>query len=706
MNNPEQLPEMPDQEAPLTPPTLDETPPVTTETTEETEVTTAAEEEAVHPMELLLSQDTYSFKELEVGETIEGTIVSISESEVLVDIGSKSEGVIPSRDLDRVDDEIRDNLNVGDSIFIQVVRPVSRDGHAVLSLSRALAEYDWQHAAELMENAEVFEGEVGGYNKGGIIVYIGKARGFVPASQLVSDEGRKRQDSDDRFADLVGNKLHLKVIELDRSRNRLILSERQAMRDWRRKQKELLLSELEIGASRSGVVSSLAPFGAFVDLGGADGLIHLSELSWGRVQNPNEVVSVGDEIDVKIISVDRDRRRIGLSLRQLLPEPWTVVHEQYAIGQLVEGEITRLTSFGAFARVDGTIEGLVHISELSDQRIAHPKEVVKEHQVLTLRIIKIDPDKRRMGLSLKRVAEEEYAVIDWTPDDGDDEDVEQTAMATALAEAEEVAAEAEIVEEAAVEIDVVEKVAAETEAEIIEEAAAEIEVVEEVATEIEAEIVEEAAAEIDFVEEVAAETEAEIIEEAIAEIEVVEEVAAEIEAEIAEEAAAEIDAVVADAAEAITEIEAEVEMLEATVVETEAEAELLEEAAAEAEAKILEEAAAEIEMIVEEAEEAVAEVEAEAELIEEAIVEDAVEAIIEVEVEAEVIEEVIVEDAVETIAEVEVEAELIEGAIVEDAVEAIAEVEADTELIEEAIVEDAVEAIAEIEVEAEIVPNA
>jgi len=664
MNNIEQLPETPNQEAPLHPTTLDEAPPATTETTEETEVTTAAEEEAVHPMELLLSQDTYSFKELEVGETIEGTIVSISESEVLVDIGSKSEGVIPSRDLDRVDDEIRDNLNVGDSIFIQVVRPVSRDGHAVLSLSRALAEYDWQHAAELMEKGEVFEGEVSGYNKGGIIVYIGKARGFVPASQLVSDEGRKRQDSDDRFADLVGNKLHLKVIELDRSRNRLILSERQAMRDWRRKQKEMLLNELKIGAVRSGVVSSLAPFGAFVDLGGADGLIHLSELSWGRVQNPNEVVNVGDEIDVKIISVDRERRRIGLSLRQLLPEPWTVVHEEYAIGQLVEGEITRLTSFGAFARVDGTIEGLVHISELSEQRIAHPKEVVKEHQVLTLRIIKIDPDKRRMGLSLKRVAEEEYAVIDWAPDDGGDTDVEQTSMATALAQAEEAAAEAE--------------------AELAEEAVAEIEVVEEVAAIVEAEIIEEATAEIEVVEEVAAEIEAEIIEEAAVEIEVVEEVAAEVEAEIIEEAAVEIDAVVEEAAEAISEIEAEVELLEETVVETEAEAELLEEAAAEAEAEILEEAEAEIEAIVEAAEEAIIEVETEAAVIEEVIVEEAVEAIAEVETEAAVIEEVIVEEAVEAIAEVETEAAVIEEAIVDEAAEAIAEVEAESGIETEA----------------------
>ncbi|RME80347.1 MAG: S1 RNA-binding domain-containing protein, partial [Caldilineae bacterium] len=335
-------------------------------------------------------------------------------------------------------------------------------------------------------------------------VYIGKARGFVPASQLVSDEGRKNEDSDDRFADLVGRKLQLKVIELDRSRNRLILSERQAMREWRRRQKEKLLEELQVGEVRKGVVSSLASFGAFVDLGGADGLIHLSELSWGRVTHPSEVVNIGDEVEVKVISVDKERRRIGLSLRQLQPEPWSVVHENYAIGQLVEAEITRLTSFGAFARVDGVIEGLVHISELSDHRISHPKEVVHDGQVLTLRIIKIDPERRRMGLSLKRVAEEEYAVVDWAPDE---EDEEPTAMAAALSEAEELEPEAEVEAEAQ---------ADEPAAQAEDEPVGEIE--EPAVAEVSAEPV---SAEAEEVAENASETEAAETEAAVAEAEVV-----------------------------------------------------------------------------------------------------------------------------------------------------------------------------------------
>ncbi len=419
MNNPNPISESSVEE--VTPETIPTDTLAESQAPIETTFQESEEQEAVNPMAQLLEDSAYDLRELEVGEIIEGTIVGLTDNnEVLVDISAKSEGVIPARDLDRVDPEIREALKPGEKIFVQVVRPTSREGNAVLSLSRALAEYDWQRAQELLESQEIFEGEVSGYNRGGVIVYLGKARGFVPASQLVSDEGKKQEDSDDRFKDLVGKKLMLKVIEMDRSRNRLILSERQAMREYRRAQKEKLLNELQVGEVRKGVISSMAPFGAFVDLGGADGLIHLTELSWRRVQHPSEVVNIGDEVEVKVISVDRERRRIGLSLRQLQPEPWSVIHETYAIGQLVEGVITRLTSFGAFARIDDTIEGLIHISELSDHRINHPKEVVKEGQRVTLRIIKIEPEKRRMGLSLKRVPDEAYAVIDWAPDEEDE----------------------------------------------------------------------------------------------------------------------------------------------------------------------------------------------------------------------------------------------------------------------------------------------
>jgi small subunit ribosomal protein S1 len=230
---------------------------------------------------------------------------------------------------------------------------------------------------------------------------------------------------------MVGKMLRLKVIEIDRSRNRLILSERAAMREWRKQHKEKLLASLQEGDVRSGEVISLCDFGAFVDLGGADGLIHLSELSWRRVAHPNEVLAIGDQVEVYVLNVDRERKRIGLSLKRLQDDPWTKITKSYQEGQLVEGTVTKLVKFGAFARIsEDDIEGLIHISELSDQHITHPKEVVQEGQVVALRVIRIDPDRRRIGLSLKRVDSAEYLDVDWqahqdvVEEDEDDVDLE------------------------------------------------------------------------------------------------------------------------------------------------------------------------------------------------------------------------------------------------------------------------------------------
>jgi small subunit ribosomal protein S1 len=271
-----------------------------------------------------------------------------------------------------------------------------------------------------MATQDIFEGQVDSFNRGGVIVRIGQVRGFVPASQLSSPAGTDDENSDDRWSNLQGGSLKLKVIDIDRKRNRLILSERLAMREWRRQQKEQLLDSLKEGDDLEGVISSIADFGAFVDLGGADGLIHLSELSWNRVSHPSEVVKVGDKVKVQILSVDIERRRIGLSLRRLTPQPWEVINTTYEVGQVVQGRITKLVNFGAFARlVDTGIEGLIHISELSDRRVNHPKEVVNENDVYDLRIIRIDGDKRRLGLSLKQ-AMPTPPEVDWqiAPSDG------------------------------------------------------------------------------------------------------------------------------------------------------------------------------------------------------------------------------------------------------------------------------------------------
>ena len=372
-----------------------------------------------------LLDDGYAVKEIKRGDVLTGTIVQITPQEIVVDVGSKSEGIISSRELERLPADVLSELKPGDEVMTFVVSPEDGNGNIVLSLSRAQTERDWREAEDLFKSQGVFEGQVAGFNKGGLIVKVGKVRGFVPASQLVTTPGSDRSEGaegegaeakpDKRWQPLVGKKLQLKVIEMDRARNRLILSERAAMRDWRKIQKEKLLSELHEGMRLKGKVISLADFGAFIDLGGADGLVHLSEISWKRVMHPREVLKVGQEVEVEILNVDSDRKRIGLSLKRLEPDPWSTIENRYKIGQLVEGTITKLAKFGAFARIkdDDEIEGLIHISELSEGRINHPKEAVKEGQVLTLRIIRIDSERRRLGLSLKRVDQAEYTESDW-----------------------------------------------------------------------------------------------------------------------------------------------------------------------------------------------------------------------------------------------------------------------------------------------------
>ena len=372
-----------------------------------------------HPMALLLKEFDDSYvNQPQTGDIRYGIVVDKRAGELLVDIGYKSEGLVTGREVDRLEDDFKE-MAIGDEVPVYVMRE-DRDGNLLLSISRAKAEGDWKLAEELLKSQDIFTGVVSGFNRGGVIVKIGQVRGFVPASQL-SSESQAQQlsegEPDNRWMKLMETELRMKVIDLDRRRNRLILSERVAIREWRREQKEKLLESLEERSVCEGVVSSLADFGAFVNLGGADGLIHLSELSWGRISHPSEVVSIGQKIQVMVLNVDKERKRIGLSLRRLLAEPWETVPDRYEVGQIVRGVVTKLVHFGAFARLEGdTIEGLIHISELTEKRISHPSEVVTEGQDLELRIIRIDTDKRRMGLSLKQVLPEEEAVeFDWEP---------------------------------------------------------------------------------------------------------------------------------------------------------------------------------------------------------------------------------------------------------------------------------------------------
>jgi small subunit ribosomal protein S1 len=351
------------------------------------------------------------------GDILEGEVVQTAPTEILVDIGAKSEGVITGRELERMDRQTLGDLQVGQKVLVYVLSPEGRSGNPILSLTRAQEEKDWRTAEDYRQNQQVYESKIAGYNKGGLIVRFGRVRGFVPASQVSAERRRRGTGSspNERWGHMVGEDIMVKVIEVDHGRNRLILSERAATREWRAKQKESLIAELQVGEQRRGRVISMADFGVFVDLGGADGLVHLTELSWKHITHPKEVVKVGQEVDVAIISIDRERRRIGLSIKQLEEDPWERLMRTHEVGQLVQGTITKLTKFGAFARIVGAeeIEGLIHISELADTRVVHPRDVVAVGDVLTLRIVKLDPDQRRLGLSVKQVDSADYAESDW-----------------------------------------------------------------------------------------------------------------------------------------------------------------------------------------------------------------------------------------------------------------------------------------------------
>ena len=365
-------------------------------------------------METLLQEEGLNLDFPKQGEIRTGVIASIGDNEILVSVGTKSEGVISGKEKEQIPPETLASFQIGQEIPVYVLNPEDPSGNLVLSYMRAREENDWLEAETMKASGAAYDGKVIGYNKGGLIVPIGMLRGFVPASQVsVMRRAEGEETPDVRWSKMVGEPIKVVVIEVDRARHRLILSERSALQETRETIKDRLLDELQEGAIKTGRVTSLADFGAFVNIDGADGLVHLSEISWERIEHPGEVLKVGQEVKVKVIAVDQERKRIGLSIRQLLPDPWVVKVSSLKEGQLVEGTITHLTKFGAFARLNEDLEGLIHISELSDQRINHPKEVVKEGDVVTLRVIKVDTERRRIGLSLRKVDSMAYANMDY-----------------------------------------------------------------------------------------------------------------------------------------------------------------------------------------------------------------------------------------------------------------------------------------------------
>jgi small subunit ribosomal protein S1 len=366
-------------------------------------------------MESLLNEQELNIDLPQVGEIRSGMIASVSPSQILVSIGAKSEGVISGRELDQLTSEEREALQVGQQVHVFVVNPEDANGNVVLSLKRAQEEISWENVERLVASDEVVDSKITGFNKGGLIVLVEGLRGFVPSSQISAmRRGQSTGDTpEQRWQKMIGQPISVRVIEVDRERRRLILSERAASTESRQSIKERVIEELEEGKVYTGRVTSLANFGAFININGADGLVHLSELSWEHIEHPREVLEVGQEVKVKVINVDHVKKRIGLSVRALQDDPWKSRVEKYSVGQLVEGVITRLTKFGAFARLEGDIEGLIHISEIAEHRIEHPKEVLKEGEVKSLRVIRIDPEQHRIGLSLRKVDSAAFADKDF-----------------------------------------------------------------------------------------------------------------------------------------------------------------------------------------------------------------------------------------------------------------------------------------------------
>lgn len=432
-------------------------------------------------MASLLSEEGLGLELPEAGEIKTGTIASISPGQIMVSIGAKSEGIINGQEFDLIPPDVFASLETGQEISVFVVTPEDQNGNLILSYVRAIEAETWKDAEEIMKNKSTFTGKVVGFNRGGLIVAFRELQGFVPSSLL--SYGRRSEmggeTNDQRFGEMIGSEITLQIIEVDQERRRLIFSEKAAVHETRDSIRDKVIEKLEVGDVRKGRITSLADFGAFVNINGADGLVHVSEISWDKIRHPGDVLKVGDEVEVKVISIDGEKRHIGLSIRRMQDDPWQKEIGDLKVGQLVEAKITRLTKFGAFAMLDNGIEGLIHISEISDEHIAHPKEVLHEGDEVTLRIIKIEADSHRIGLSLRRVESLAFADMDMKvlekELEGTDiivtgEEAEAAQETESEAPAEEASREAAEEETPAAEADTVETAAAEA---AEEEAAAE-----------------------------------------------------------------------------------------------------------------------------------------------------------------------------------------------------------------------------------------
>lgn len=357
--------------------------------------------------ELLAAIDA-TIKDFNDGDIVEGVIVKVDRDEVLLDIGYKTEGVIPSRELSiKHDVDPSEVVKVGDEVEALVLQKEDKEGRLILSKKRAQYERAWGTIEKIKEEDGVVTGTVIEVVKGGLILDIG-LRGFLPASLV---EMRRVRD----LQPYVGKEIEAKIIELDKNRNNVVLSRRAWLEQTQSEVRTTFLKELQKGQVRSGVVSSIVNFGAFVDLGGVDGLVHVSELSWKHIDHPSEVVEVGQEVTVEVLDVDMDRERVSLSLKATQEDPWQHFARTHAIGQVVPGKVTKLVPFGAFVRVDDGIEGLVHISELAERHVELPEQVVTVGSDIFVKVIDIDLERRRISLSLKQANDDSAPVAEFDP---------------------------------------------------------------------------------------------------------------------------------------------------------------------------------------------------------------------------------------------------------------------------------------------------
>ena len=399
---------------------------------------TTAQEPETLTMEDLLREDQNSIRALAHGDIVDGVVVRVDPDEVLVDIGAKSEGIISNRELSARGEQPV-TLNSGDQVKVYIIQPEDEHGNVVLSLRKARAEGIWQAVAEKESEGEILDAEVREQNKGGLIVNIMGLRGFLPSSQVA------RQFSGN-LMELVGTKIPVKILEVNRKRNRLIVSQRAAQDEDRARQREELFEKLKVGDVITGKVSGVTSYGAFVNLGGADGLIHISELSWDRINNVSDVLTVGDELSVKVIKLDPELSRISLSLRQMSQDPWDTIEHQFPPGKAVPGIVTKTKKYGAFLQIADGVEGLLHISELSWDHVERTEDVLKVGEEVEVMVLSADKVRRRISLSLRQLHgggptgegdEITPPSYDYPEDDDDESDAvdSPSPMATAVADA-------------------------------------------------------------------------------------------------------------------------------------------------------------------------------------------------------------------------------------------------------------------------------